>query len=111
MAEGFVKICAAPDIGVNESKAFDVGGRSVLVCNTKEGLFAVSNICTHQLQALEGGKLRGHFIFCPLHGQRFNLKDGSTAGQLTDKPLDTFRLKIDNGDIFVNPLPVGAGQD
>ncbi len=111
MSDGFAKICAVTDIGANESKAFEIGGREILVCNTREGFFAVSNICTHQLQALEGGKIRGYFIFCPLHGQRFNLKDGAPAGPLTETPLETFTVRIVNGDILVNPKPNGGGPN
>ena len=111
MSDDFVKLCAANDIGENESKAFDIDGRQILVCNTKEGFFAVDNICTHQLQELEGGKIRGRFIFCPLHGQRFDLKSGATIGQLTDKPLPIFDLRVEDGDVFVSPHPRGDGQD
>ncbi len=111
MTDGYAKVCAASEISVNESKAFEIGGKSILVCNTSEGFFAVNNICTHQLQQLEGGKIRGFFIFCPLHGQRFNLKTGAPTGQLTDKPLETFGVQIENGEIMVNPTPNVAGRD
>jgi 3-phenylpropionate/trans-cinnamate dioxygenase ferredoxin subunit len=107
----FRKVCASHEIADNDSKAFEVDGRSILICNTKDGFFAVDNICTHQLQELEGGKIRGCFIFCPLHGQRFNLKDGASIGQLTDKPLATFQLRIEGDDILINPQPVDGAPD
>lgn len=111
MPGDFVKAARVEDIADNAGKAVNVGDQSILICNTKEGFFAVENQCTHQLQELEGGKIRGCFIFCPLHGQRFNLKDGAPIGQLTDKPLKTFPVKIEGGEIFVSPVPSGAGQD
>ncbi len=111
MTNGFARVCAASEIGANESKAFEIGGKNILVCNTSEGFYAVNNICTHQYQPLEGGKIRAYFIFCPLHGQRFNLKNGAPTGQLTDRPLETFSLQIENGDIMVNPNPNVAGPD
>ena len=99
----FIHVASADEIAENSSKAFDVNGEPILICNTREGFFAVHNICTHQLQELEGGKIRGCFIFCPLHGQRFNLKDGAPIGQLTDKPLPTYAIKVEAGNIYVNP--------
>lgn len=111
MPGDFVKAASIDDFADNEGKAFHISGKDILICNTREGFFAVENQCTHQLQALEGGKIRGCFIFCPLHGQRFNLKDGTPIGQLTDKPLNTFPVKVENGEVFVKPLPNGAGQD
>ncbi len=111
MDNPFRKVCSTDEIGDNESKAFDIDGRSILVCNTKDGFFAVDNICTHQLQELEGGKIRGCFIFCPLHGQRFNLKDGAPIGKLTDKPLATFALRVEDGDVLVNPQQSADAPD
>ncbi len=101
----FVRAASATEIGENESKAFRIGDTDILICHTREGFFAVENKCTHQLQALEGGKIRGCFIFCPLHGQRFNLKDGAAIGQLTDKPLKVFPVKVEGGEVYVKPAP------
>ncbi|MEM9169374.1 MAG: Rieske 2Fe-2S domain-containing protein [Pseudomonadota bacterium] len=105
MADGYAYAAKVGDIPENASKAVDIDGRSILICNTRDGFLAVENLCTHQLQALEGGKIRGCYIFCPLHGQRFNLKDGKPIGQLTDKPLPVFRLRVDGDEIWINPEP------
>ena len=111
MEEKFLKVCATEEIGENGSKAFDIAGENILICNTKDGFLAVHNICTHQLQELEGGKIRSCFIFCPLHGQRFNLKDGTPIGKLAEKPLPTYELRVEGGDIFVNPEPRAGAPD
>lgn len=103
------RIAAVGEIEANANRAFDVDGVSVLLCNTKDGFFAVENVCSHQLTELEGGKIRGCFIFCPLHGQRFDLRDGKPIGQLTDKPIKTFPVTVENGEIFVRLAPQPAG--
>ncbi len=108
MNADYVRVAGTTDIPENNGKAFQIGDISVLVCNTREGFFAVENACSHQLQALEGGKIRGCFIFCPLHGQRFSLKDGAPKGQLTDRPLRVFDVRVSEGEICVNPSPRGA---
>lgn len=111
MSDGFLDAASLSDIPENSSIGVSLGGEDILLCNTREGVFAVKNQCTHQLQALEGGKIRGCFIFCPLHGQRFSLKDGSPIGQLTDKPLRTYALRIEGDRIMVDPAAPGGGQD
>lgn len=110
MSGVFHKICAEDDIAENGDRAVTLEGTDILICRTHEGVFAVENKCTHQLQKLEGGKIRGCFIFCPLHGQRFNLKDGSPIGKLTDVPLKTFPVKCEEGAVWVSLEPRG-GQD
>ncbi|MGC6512469.1 MAG: Rieske (2Fe-2S) protein [Parvibaculales bacterium] len=97
----FVKCAGLSEVPENQNKAVDVNGVSVLLCHTKEGMMAVENMCSHQLQPLEGGRIRGCFIFCPLHGQRFNLKDGAPIGSLTDKPIKTFEVKVEGEDVLV----------
>ncbi len=105
MSDGFVRVAAAADIGENANRAFRVGDYDVLICHTREGFFAIENLCTHQLTEMEGGKIRGCYIFCPLHGQRFSLKDGAPIGQLTDKPVKTFPLRREGDDILIRPHP------
>ena len=118
--DGFVRACAVSDVALNENRCVEINGREILICHTRDGFFAVDNICTHQLQSLDGGKIRGCYIFCPLHGQRFHLKDGKPIGKLTDKPLPVFNLRVAEGDVYVRPVPVdfhaqgamsGAGPD
>ncbi len=111
MSGEYIDAGSVSEIGDNQSKAYKFGEIEILVCNTKEGYFAVENQCSHQLQALEGGRIRGCYIFCPLHGQRFNLKNGTPIGQLTDKPIRTFAVRIEDDRIFVNPGARAAAPD
>ncbi|MEO7634038.1 MAG: Rieske 2Fe-2S domain-containing protein [Sphingomicrobium sp.] len=99
---GFERVAAVADVSDGANKAFDIAGRQLLIARAPMGLFAVGAICTHQQTALEGGKMKGCFLFCPLHGVRFDLRDGRPAGTLTDRPLPTWPVKIEGNDIFVD---------
>jgi 3-phenylpropionate/trans-cinnamate dioxygenase ferredoxin subunit len=46
--------------------------------------------------------MKACFLFCPLHGVRFDLRDGSPAGTLTDEPIPTWPVKIEDDHIFVD---------
>lgn len=87
----------------NGNKAFDVDGKPVLVARTPLGLFAVGAICSHQQQELEGGKQKACFLFCPLHGVRFDLRDGTPTGTLTDQPIPTYACGEEDGELWVDP--------
>ncbi|MEM1189454.1 MAG: Rieske 2Fe-2S domain-containing protein [Pseudomonadota bacterium] len=97
----FTPLLADDQLPNNTSSAFEVGGRKVLVCRAGNELYAVENRCTHQEAELQGGRIRGCFISCPLHGVRFNLKDGEPTGQLTRVPLTTFEVRVVDGVIEV----------
>jgi nitrite reductase/ring-hydroxylating ferredoxin subunit len=88
-----VTVCRLDDVPEQGNKAFDVDGVSVLICRSAGQLYAVENRCSHNQSALEGGKVRGHALFCPVHGARFDLRDGSTAGALTKTSIRTFAIE------------------
>ncbi len=101
------RITRLTDLPMDSNKAWQVGARSVLLCRTAAGVFAVDNRCTHQLAPLEGARMRGPHLFCPKHGQRFDLRSGATAGQLTRTPLPVYEVCVDaDGNIEVT-LPDG----
>ena len=76
----------------------------LLVCRSGNEVYAVQNLCPHAGSKLAGGKVRGHFIFCPEHGARFDLRTGASASPLTNKPLQTFHLHGD-ADMLRIELP------
>ena len=101
MSTDFIAVTPLDDIELNSNKAFDLDGRSVLVCHTASGVYAVENLCSHQASPLEGGKVKAHFLFCPLHGARFDMRDGSTKGKLTKASIATFETRVLDGMIEV----------
>jgi len=86
----------------NGNRAFAVRDRSILLCRTALGIFAVENMCSHAQAELEGGKVRGAHIFCPLHGVRFDLRNGAPTGKLTKKPICAFETSVIDGVVHVD---------
>lgn len=97
-----VRIAALDEVPENGNRAFDVGGRSVLVCRTSVGVFAVENMCSHAFAFLEGGKVKGPHLFCPLHGMRFDLRTGAPHGQLTRKPIAVYPVTVEGGVVLAD---------
>ena len=94
------RIAALADVPGGGNKAFTVAGRSVLLCRSEAGVFAADTICSHAMATLEGGKVKGVYLFCPLHGVRFDLRDGSPNGNLTRKSLAVYPVSIADDQIF-----------
>lgn len=106
----FIRFCSVSDIVEAESKCCEVEGLSALISNTNKGFYAVENKCLHQTAELIAGKASNCVIFSPLHGQRFDLRDGVPIEKLTDKPIRNFALKIEADKLLVNP-DLAAAQD
>jgi 3-phenylpropionate/trans-cinnamate dioxygenase ferredoxin subunit len=97
----FVSAFPDSELANNKSRAVELEGRSVLICRAGGELYAVENRCSHQAAELEGGRIRGCYLSCPLHGARFNLKDGEPLGQLTRVAIQTYPVRLADGMIQV----------
>ncbi|WP_321390320.1 Rieske (2Fe-2S) protein [Emcibacter sp.] len=107
--KNFVQVAQISAIEQGTNKAFDVAGKSILICHTKDGEFyAVENLCSHAIAALEGGKMRKHRLICPLHGASFDMRDGSVLGKPAFTPICAYEIRITNNMIEVLlDTPVG----
>ena len=95
-----MRIAALSDLAERGGTPVEIAGRSLLVCRSAAGTFVVENRCSHQLAKLEGGKVKGPHIFCPLHGVRFDLRDGSPTGTLTKVPITVFPSTIEDDAVY-----------
>lgn len=93
-------IAALADLAETGATPVQVAGRDLLVCRSAAGTFVIENMCSHQQAKLEGGKVRGPHIFCPLHGVRFDLRDGTPNGTLTRKPIAVFATSVRDDAVY-----------
>lgn len=84
----------------------EVAGRAIVVCNSREGWFALDDVCTHAYARMHEGRLRGCRLICPLHGASFDVRDGSVLGAPATAPLAIYRVRITDGEVEI-ALPAG----
>ena len=93
------------DVPVGSMRACLVGGREILICHTREGVFALDNICTHAHARLCEGRLRATRLVCPLHGASFDIRDGRVLGPPAEVALPTHGVRVVEGaiEVALNP--------
>ena len=94
MASDFTRFCKLEEVPPGGKKSLKVNGTWVLVCNTKERMFAVSGICSHQRKPLFSGRVRNGKITCPVHGARFDLATGAALELPATKPIPVYALRL-----------------
>jgi 3-phenylpropionate/trans-cinnamate dioxygenase ferredoxin subunit len=72
----------------------EIDGQSLLLCNTKDHIYAVVNECSHAQEKLECGRMRAGWIACPVHGARFDLETGKPMNPPATRPIKTFPTRI-----------------
>src|SRR5437764_1474354 len=112
MNSEFTPVLPAAELPVGSMRAVSVGERELLVCHTKEGLFAVDNVCSHAYARLCEGRLRGTRLICPLHGASFDVRDGRVLGPPAELPLPTHAVRLVGdvievalGEVALGPVP------
>ncbi len=99
MSTDFTPVLALSELPVGSMRAVRIGERELLVCHTKDGLFAVDNVCSHAYARLCEGRLRGTRLICPLHGASFDVRDGRVLGPPATQPLAAFAVRVSDGMI------------
>jgi nitrite reductase/ring-hydroxylating ferredoxin subunit len=81
------------DLAAGETRAIEIAGRSVLVCNALGAYYALENRCPHAATPLTGARLCGSVLECPLHGGKLDVRDGRPCAQPIRKPATTFAVR------------------
>ncbi|CAH0991008.1 3-phenylpropionate/cinnamic acid dioxygenase ferredoxin subunit [Sinobacterium norvegicum] len=94
-------IASTGSIPAGKTQCVTVDGQEILLCHSKEGWYAIDNMCSHAKARLSEGKLKGCKVLCPLHGAAFDIRDGAALSKPASIPLKTYPLKITGDDIFI----------
>ena len=75
----------------------EVDGIEIALVHCSDGIFAVSDVCSHAEVSLSDGYLNGCKIECPMHGAEFDVKTGEALSMPATKAIETYKVTI-NGD-------------
>jgi nitrite reductase/ring-hydroxylating ferredoxin subunit len=101
----FVPLMPLAEIPQGSMQTRTLDGREIVICHTREGLFALDNICTHAHARMCEGRLRATRLVCPLHGASFDVRDGRVLGAPATLPLATHPVRVVDGTVEVAVSP------
>jgi nitrite reductase/ring-hydroxylating ferredoxin subunit/DMSO/TMAO reductase YedYZ heme-binding membrane subunit len=84
------------------------GGERIAVFRDGNQVGAITNVCAHQMGPLGEGRIIDGCVTCPWHGYQYRLADGCAPPPFTEK-LVTYRLRLNQGTIEVDPRPLAPG--
>ena len=101
--EAVAKVDEIPDGGI---KQVTLKGDLVGLYRVGGQVFAINDYCTHEETYLSEGEFDpDEFeVECPLHGSRFDVRDGSVRILPATKPVATYPVKLE-GDLVLVALP------
>ena len=101
----FVPVMRLAELPHGSMQSRVLNGREIVICHTREGVFALDNICTHAHARMCEGRLRATRLICPLHGASFDIRDGRVLGSPAVIPLTTHPVRIVDDTIEISISP------
>jgi nitrite reductase/ring-hydroxylating ferredoxin subunit len=101
----FQSVARVEDIGDGEMMQVSVGGELVGLFRVGDDVYALSDVCSHQEAYLTEGDFEPEDleVECPLHGSRFNVETGAVRILPATKPVASYSVKVEGGEILVGP--------
>lgn len=95
------RVCRRADVAQNTLGKFSIDGIEIVVANYGDGIRVLPSICPHMEEPLaESGVIARCVLTCTKHFWAWNLETLEMIGE-TEKPLKTYEVKEEGGDIFV----------
>jgi 3-phenylpropionate/trans-cinnamate dioxygenase ferredoxin subunit len=99
-----VKVASSEQLKPEEPLGVKTGDRNILLVRSEGKLYATENECPHLDQPLDDGKVKNGKITCRHHGVQVLLDSGKISfsmGLLNLKPIQTFEVTEEDGEVFV----------
>lgn len=101
MMTNFVKVARVEDIPAGQRIFYDFAEESVIILNVEGAFYCIADLCSHDDGPLADGEVEGHGIECPRHGACFDIRTGAVLSMPATRPIPTYAVKVENGDIYV----------
>ena len=105
---GLVEVCRVDRIPEKRATIVSLSGERVAIFRYDGKISAISNVCQHQNGPLGEGRILDGCVTCPWHGYQYRPEDGAAPAPFREK-VPTFRVRVVDGAVFVDPRPQPAG--
>ena len=106
----YAVVCALSDLTPNRAHRYVVEGTAMAVVRTAEGVFAVSDRCSHADVSLSEGEVEGCQLECWLHGSAFDLRTGVPQSPPATHAIPTYAVRLVGDDesatVEIDPTPI-----
>ena len=97
----FIAAAKLDEVPSGTKKLVTLNGIEVLLCNSKDTIYAVRNLCSHAYEKLDCGRMKNGWISCPVHGARFDLETGAAMNPPAVMPVDVYPVRVVGDSIEV----------
>ena len=97
----YARVCSLQELPEQGTFGVEVNGTALVIIRSEGDVSALDEFCTHEEVSLVDGEIYDHTVECWLHGSCFDLRSGKPTGPPATKPLTTYPVRLDGGDVYV----------
>jgi nitrite reductase/ring-hydroxylating ferredoxin subunit len=110
----FIKLSPAAEIPAGQTRYFALETGPILLANYEGVIYAVSGLCPHHWNPLEGAAMSGPLVECPYHQYQYDCRTGENHHPANIYPealqelrrqsasLKRYSVEIRDGDVWVD---------
>ena len=106
----FVRACGLDEVPEKGTLGVELNGVPLVIIKTEGEVYALAEFCTHEEVSLVDGEVYDQTVECWLHGSCFDVRSGKPTVPPASKPLATYPVRIDGGDVYVSLSPGTAAS-
>jgi 3-phenylpropionate/trans-cinnamate dioxygenase ferredoxin subunit len=101
----FVPVAKLDEIPDGGMRQFVAHGEPIGLYRVGDQVYAIHDVCTHEQTYLTDGEfeIEDMEVECPLHGSRFDVRDGSVRILPATKPVASYPVKLEGDVVLVGP--------
>lgn len=97
----FIRVASLKEISDPGSLLVEVDDRLIVVFRVSNEFYALDDVCTHDGGPLSDGEMDDHWIACPRHGAKFDIRTGAALTMPATQATLAHEVKLDGDAIFV----------
>lgn len=98
----WIEVADVDEFKHTDRKLIDLGGNyQIGLFKLSDGFYAVSAWCSHQKASILHGDIEDYEIECPLHGARFDLRNGHHKCLPAVRPIASYEVKVENNKVLL----------
>lgn len=95
----FVEIAPASELPNGERLFIEAEGKSIVIFNIADQLFAIGDICSHDDGPVGEGDIEGYNVVCPRHGGEFDIRTGKAVQLPVVEDIPAYPVRVVDGMI------------